>query len=259
MDVINALLANEPTALALAAARDEIDTVLWRRDVRASAAEVAADSLNRGARDSAVIDGADIAVVDDSPMGRVLAAAQRVNAEVPSQVEIWKAAPLQVLAHLHTIAAIGFVDAEELGRPRAKLIADDPLHLGPLPERAAPELVALGQWLARTRELPGLLVAGIVHGELMQLRPFTWGSGLIARATVRCVLAERGLDPSLFTIPEFGMLEQGRGAYVRAIRSYATGTDAGLVEYFAWFAASIGIGARAVSAGKRESVIGPLP
>jgi hypothetical protein len=76
-------LATDPaTAEILAAARAEIDALLWRRDVRSNAVEVAASSMERGARDSAAIDGADLAVVDDSPMGMVLDAAIRLTAAV---------------------------------------------------------------------------------------------------------------------------------------------------------------------------------
>jgi len=78
------------------------------------------------------------------------------------------------------------------------------------------------------------------------LRPFTWGSGLVARAAVRTVLSARSLDPSNFTIPENGMFESTRTAYVNAIRDFATGTQEGIESYFAWFSASLGLGARAV-------------
>lgn len=246
-DALALLQDDEGVAQSLSTARDDIDAVLWRRDVRAAAAEVAAESVARGARDSAVIDGADLVAVEDSPMGRVLSAAQRTTAEVPSQVETWRAAPLQVLAHLHIVAGIGFVDSEELGRPRMGGIADDPLHIGQLPDAVAPDLVALARWLVQSEALPALLVAAVVHGELMHLRPFAWGSGLVARASVRCVLAARGLDPSLFTIPELGMLEQGRAAYVAAVRGYARGDVAGLADYLRWFTTAISMGARGVT------------
>lgn len=243
------LLADQDTFAVLQGARDDIDAVLWRRDVRANAAEVAAASLVRGSRDSAAIDGADTAVVDDSPMGRVLDAAQRVTAAAPGQAETWSRAPLQVLAHLHALTARGMVDDEELGRPRSGGSADDPLNLGNLPPEATPvgpHLVRLADWVSTSQDVPALIVAALVHAELMHLRPFTWGSGLVARATVRCVLAGRGLDPSLFTIPELGMLEQGRGAYVAAIRDYASGEPGGLAASIRWFATAIGLGARAV-------------
>jgi hypothetical protein len=63
---------------------------------------------------------------------------------------------------------------------------------------------------------------------------------------VRCVLASRGLDPSCFSIPEAGMLDQGRPAYVRAVRGYLDGSDEGLVESLSWFCIALGLGARAV-------------
>ena len=236
-------------AAALQGARDDIDAVLWRRDVRSSAAAVAAASLSRGSRDSAAVDGADTAVVDDSPMGRVLAAAQRVTAAAPGQAETWGRAPLQVLAHLHTLAAVTMANDDALGRPRTAGSADDPLNIGPLPAEltpVGPHLVRLADWVSRSSDVPALVVAALVHAELMHLRPFDWGSGLVARATVRCVLVSRGLDPSMFTIPELGMLEQGRGAYVAAIRAYASGDPAGLAASVRWFATAAGLGARAV-------------
>ena len=95
-------------------------------------------------------------------------------------------------------------------------------------------------------QAPAMLVACIVHAELMALQPFAWGSGLLARASVRLTLAARGVDPSMFTIPEHGMLAQGRPAYVSAIRAYALGTAEGIDDYLQWFAAACASGAAAV-------------
>ena len=74
-DPLAVLAADERVSAAVLAAREEIDALLWRRDVRGAAAEVAAASIQRGARDTAAMDGADVAVPDESPMGRVLEAA----------------------------------------------------------------------------------------------------------------------------------------------------------------------------------------
>lgn len=242
-------IAENPTVSAAAlAARQEIDTLLWRRDVRAAAREVAAASVTRGGRDSAAIDGADVAIVDDSPMGRVLDAGWRITTEVPAFVDIWATAPLQALAGLHSVAAIDMVPAEELGRPRSGMSADDPLNIGMLPDAAtaAARLAQLADLVTASSAVPALVVAGITHAELMAVRPFSWGSGLVARASVRLVLAERGVDPSLFSIPELGMLTLGRPAYVAAIRSYLSGTLDGVSDYLVWFMTSIGEGAREV-------------
>ena len=86
----------------------------------------------------------------------------------------------------------------------------------------------LAQTLTTPTEAPAIVVAAIAHAELAVVRPFAWGSGLLARASTRLVLASRGVDPSLFSIPEHGMLEMGRPAYVNALRAYASGTREGV-------------------------------
>ena len=229
------------------AARADIDELLWRRDVRAASREVTQSSIARGGADSAALEGADLVGVEQSPMGKVLAASLAVTAEAPSMSEIWPNAPLQVITGLHTLVAKEFVDVQELARPRLTQKADDPLHIGSLPQHQEipGALMRLSQQCSTTR-VPAVLEAGYVHGEIMRLRPFTWGSGLVARATVRTVLSARSVDPSNFSIPENGMFESTRTAYVTAIRDFSTGTQAGIESYFEWFSASLGLGAKAV-------------
>jgi hypothetical protein len=235
---------------AFDAARAEVDAVLWDRRVRAAAVEVAASSRERGARDSAVIEGADLAFDDDSPMGRVVAAAHAVTDAVTGQLPTWSRAPLQVLAHLHTLV-VASLGAGDPGRPRTDDAAEDPLGIGGVPPSATvgPRLQDLSRVIARGEQLPALAVAAIVHGEAMHLRPFASGSGLLARACIRLVMADRGVDPSLFTVPELGIQEQGRPAYVSAIRDYASGDPERGVAYARWFATSIALGAQATTAG----------
>ena len=247
-DPLAALAADPIVAAAVAAARGEVDALLWRRDIRAAATEVAAASVERGARDSAAIDGADLAATDASPMGRVLDAALRLTLEVPRQVSVFATAPLQALAHLNAVVAHGFVADEDLGRPRHCDIADDPLHLWPVvpAAAAADRLAGLAQLLTRPTDAPALVAAAIAHAEVASVRPFAWGSGLLARATVRLVLAGRGVDPSLFSIPEHGMLELGRPAYVDALRGYASGTTVGVSGWIVWQSTAVALGARAV-------------
>jgi hypothetical protein len=240
-------LAEMPgVAEGVESARGTIDALLWRRDVRSAASECTAASRAQGAQASAAMDGADIAVVDNSPMGRVLAAAQAITGEVPNQVDMWSRAPLQVLAHMHAITAHEHASPDELGRPRTEgQQADDPLNLGspPTAREAAGRLALLGDLVTDAREESALVVAGIVHAELLAARPFAWGSGLIARASVRLVLADRGVDPSLFSIPEVGMLRIGRASCARAIKSYSSGDMPG---YFGWFLQSVQAGAQAI-------------
>ena len=219
----------------------------WDRGIRAKAAEVAAASVLRGARDSAAIDGADSAVVDDSPMGRILGNAQVLTARVPALVDTWATAPLQVLAELHAIASQGFTSGEQRGRPRSGDEVRDPLNMGLLPPASviSPRMAGLATVIT-TSSSPALLIAAIVHAELSALRPFEIGSGLVARASIRLVMASKGIDPSLFTIPEHGMFELGRPAYVNAIREYSAGTAEGINAYVTWFATALAMGAKAV-------------
>jgi len=181
-------------------------------------------------------------------MGRVLGSAQAITAEVPDQVETWGRAPLQVLARLHAVAAHGHVPEEQLGRPRtAGEVPDDPLRLSievPSAPVAAGRMALLADLVAEGQQAPALAVAGIVHAELLSARPFAWGSGLIGRAAVRLVLAARGVDPSLFSVPETGMLQLGRPAYVKAVRSYVSGD---MATYFDWFGSAVGLGAQAAA------------
>lgn len=246
-DPLAGIPLTDETSTLLSSTRDEIDAVLWDRGIRTKAAEVAAASAMRGARDSAAIDGADTAVVDDSPMGRILGNAQVLTARVPALVDTWSTAPLQVLAELHAIAAQGFTSDEERGRPRTGDEVRDPLNMGVLPPAnvISPRMTSLATVIT-TSTSPALLIAAIVHGELSALRPFEIGSGLVARASVRLVMASKGIDPSLFTIPEHGMFELGRPAYVNAIREYSTGTVEGVNSYVTWFATALAMGAKAV-------------
>jgi len=244
-DAVQRLSSSPDVADGLQAARGAIDALLWRRDVRSSASEYSVASRAQGAQASAAMDGSDIAVVDDSPMGRVLASAQAITGEVPSQVDTWARAPLQVLAHLHAIAAHLHAPADQLGRPRTEgQSVDDPLNIGSMPSarEAAGRLALLGELVTGAREESALIVAGIVHAELLAARPFAWGSGLIARASVRLVLADRGVDPSLFSIPEVGMLRVGRAACARATKAYAAGDVNG---YLVWFLATVEAGVEA--------------
>jgi len=83
--------------------------------------------------------------------------------------------------------------------------------------------------------IPAVFEAALVHGELMALRPFAWGNGLVARAMVRTIMVARGVDPSMFSIPELGMYEAGRSTYVSAIRQFQSGRIEGMRAYITWF------------------------
>lgn len=252
-DPLAALVTLPGVAAAAERARSALDGLLWDRGLRPRFPALVAESRLRGGWASAALDGADVrpesvrdgSALDGSPMGRVVAAALRLQAEVPRQVRVLETAPLQALARLHAVTAHGFVPDGDLGRPRRGGAPDDPLHLGAAPgaTEAVRRLDDLSTLLVRPTEAPAVLVAAVVHGELLATRPFAWGSGLLARAGVRLVLAARGVDPDGLAVPEAGVLSLGRPAYASAARGYLAGTPDGVAGWLVFCATSLVAGA----------------
>jgi hypothetical protein len=252
-DLLAPLLDLPGVADAVTAARDAVDEVLWDRGVRARAGEIVGASRMRGGWASAAIDGAEVRpdalvsgdALDGSPMGRVVAAALAVQTEIPLLVDTFGRAPLQALSRLHAVAATGFVPDDERGRLRTTDTADDPLRLGGLPPYAdaSRRTTQLAAVLTAPTEAPALVVAAVAHGEMAVLRPFPWGSGLVARATTRLVLATRGLDPDGLTVPEAGLYAAGRPAYAEALRAYASGDPDGVAQWIVLHAETVRVGA----------------
>jgi len=255
-DPLAPLATLEGVAEALAAATRAVDDLHWDRAIRSRRGEITAESVVRGARDSAAMEGAEVPLdamragraLDESPVWQAVASALRVTAEVPRLLDTVGVAPAQAFARLAALAGTGFVPAERLGRPRDDLVADDPLRIGALPPpgEVAARLDTLVRILVAPTEAPALVVASVVHGELLALRPFAWGSGLVARSAMRLVLGARGLDPNLITVPESGLWTAGRTAYVTAARGFISGKPEGLA---AW----IDLNCRAVAEGARAA------
>ncbi len=252
-DALAALAHLPGVAEAVDRARSGVDGVLWDRSVRARVADVVTASRLRGGWASAAIDGAEVRpdalvsgdALDDSPIGRVVAASLALQTEIPRQVDVLGRAPLQVVSRLHAIAAAGFVPDDVRGRLRSGATADDPLRLGALPgaDEASRRMTALAGVLTRPTAAPALVVAAVAHAEVAVARPFVWGSGLVARAMTRLVLAARGLDPDGVTVPEAGLFAAGRTAYADALRAYASGTPDGVARWLVLHAETVRVGA----------------
>ena len=153
-------------------------------------------------------------------------------AQLPTLRQVWETAPLQALAKVHALVAVP-VTPEDVGRPRTGP-PQDPLHIGDAPQAGdvAPRLGDLARRLGTGTQAPALVVAAVVHAELMTLQPFTYGSGLVARAVDRLVLGGRGVDPDNWSVPEAGLHAKGRSAYARALRGYAAGDVVGWVTFY---------------------------
>ena len=267
-DPIAALLPLPGVQDAVAEARAAVDGLLGHRVLRRGSAEVTAESALRGARASAELEGAGIELErlrgqlmgggtvtlpsKDERGARVVQGAVRLHADLGQLLVPWRHSPRQALARLHVLAAADLVaDPDALGRPRpAGVVPDDPVGLGPAPEpvEVAARLDGLARVLTAGTSAPAVVVAAVVHGELMALRAFGTADGLVARAAARLVLVDRGLDPKAVSAPEVGHLElgadHGHDEYAGALRAYVSGTSAGVATWLVHCARAVALGAR---------------
>ncbi|MBV6696954.1 oxidoreductase [Kitasatospora aureofaciens] len=263
---------------AVAEVRKAVDRLYGHRVMRRRAAEVTSESALRGARASAALAGADWPLeevrrrsdfsADDE--ARTIGAALRISAEAGQLLSIWRHSPLQVLARLHLLA-VGDTDPSA-GRPRRAgetaeevfplelkpvesveaAVVDAPLPaLPPAPgaEEVAARLDQLSRLLVARAEgqgvgTPALVVASVVHGELLALRPFGSYNGVIARAAQRIVLIAEGLDPKSICPAEVGLAELGTDAYRRALAGYLAGTGEGMAAWIAHCSKALRLGVR---------------
>lgn len=170
----------------------------------------------RAARSSAAIDGGSTDLpADGNVADPILAGSLRVGQALDGDalrnlVGTWQRAPLQALARLHLLAAADLVaDEELLGRPRADAGVAERLDL-------------LAQTVVGSRA-PAPVLAAVVHGELLALRPFGTADGVVARAASRLVAVSSGLDPHSLGVPEVFWLRR-RQSYLDTAAGFGTGT-----------------------------------
>jgi hypothetical protein len=233
---------------AVEGARAGIDGLLRDPALRRRPPEITVEALRRGAWASAALEGVPIALPDfRSPFPtelsdgdrQVAAASLRLSTEVGSIASVWRRAPLQALARLHSVAAASVLPSDEVGRPR-------------IDQQVSARLAALASAMTTPTASPAVLVAAVVHGELLATDPFVWGSGLVARAAQRLVLIDRGVDPAAVSIPEVGVLDAGRDAYDAALAAYVSGTDEGRAQWLCFVAETVARGALAGKAAIAE-------
>ncbi|MGK8487817.1 oxidoreductase [Nocardia asiatica] len=196
-------------------ARDALAEVHRHKANRRGWPTTAAEAAVRAARSSAAIDGGSTDIPADGRVADpILAGSLRVGQALDGDalrnlVGTWQRAPLQALARLHLLAAADLVDQEEgLGRPRGD-------------SGVAQRLDLLAQTVLGSRA-PAPVLAAVVHGELLALRPFGTADGVVARAASRLVAVSSGLDPHSLGVPEVFWLRR-RQAYLDAAAGFATG------------------------------------
>lgn len=243
MDVFTQVCELPGVAASAERARAAFDTMLWDRTLRASAEELSRRSGVAGAASSAAIDGIEVEwrvwragqAADETAMGHAAAGLIAMYSQLPQIRKTFESAPLQALAKLHTLVAVP-VTPDDVGRPRATA-PEDPLRIGRYPDPAhiPARLAQLAAQIAAPTAAPALVVAGVVHAELMTLQPFTYGSGDVARAVDRLILSGRGVDPDNWSVPEAGLQAAGRPAYARALRAYGEGTPESVADWLQFY------------------------
>ncbi|MEU8897627.1 oxidoreductase [Nocardia sp. NPDC048505] len=197
-------------------ARDALAAVHRHKANRRGWPTTAAEAAVRAARSSAGIDGGSTdlpsveGVVEDPLLAGSLRVGQALDGDaLRNLVGVWQRAPLQALARLHLLAAADLVSDETLlGRPRSA-------------PGIAERLDLLAQTVLATRA-PAPVIAAVVHGELLALRPFGTADGIVARAASRLVTVSSGLDPHSLGVPEVFWLRR-RQAYEDAAAGFGTG------------------------------------
>jgi hypothetical protein len=231
-DPLASLLSLEGVASAYAAARDGIDAVLRDRGLRRTSPEQTAESLLRGAQASAVLEGSTSSLEDvrAGTCDDIATASVRVSTELMGLAPLLQRSPLQALARLHSVAGVGSVSDDALGRPRS---AD-----------ASERLQGIAALIRSDASVPALLLAAVVHADLLDAAPFASHNGLVARAAERLVLVGRGVDEKALTVPEAGHLAL-RAAYESNLRGYREGGRAGVHAWLLYTAEAYAAGAEA--------------
>ncbi|WP_345625734.1 oxidoreductase [Rugosimonospora acidiphila] len=215
-DVLAPLLELVDVGPALDAARANVDSALSHPALRRSGGAVAAEVGLRSAVASAAIEGHGYdpeEVRAGTVTDPVVQGALRVARETDGLADLWMKVPRQVLARIHVLAARDTVPPDQLGRP--------------IPGSDVNRLGALLDLIAGGTSVPTLLLASVVHGELLSMASFTGPNGVVARAAARITLIAGGLDPRGLLAPEVGHLAR-QPEYVGAAGAYATGTPDGI-------------------------------
>jgi hypothetical protein len=194
---------------------------------------ITTESAVRGAHASAALEGEDVPLPTfrtGEDLHPLAIGALRASLGLGELVNTWRRAPLQALARLHVLAAAHLAPDSELGRPTggASLSA---------------RLDALARLVAGGSQVTAALLAAVVHGELLALRPFSSANGIVARAAARLTVVSAGLDPTMVSVPEVGHLAR-RVEYEAALVGYAAGTPEGVAAWLRHCCSALVLGAQ---------------
>ncbi len=240
-DVLAPLSALPGVAQAGEEAREALGRAHRHRTNLRGWPKTAAEASLRAARASSVLDGGPLKFSEDGPDSSraaasdpVLAGALRVAEALEggegALVSVWRRAPLQAIARLHALAAADLVDGGGLGRPRGDVDVGRRLEL-------------LADIATCSTVVPATVLAAVMHGELLTVKPFGTGDGVVARGVSRLVTMASGLDPHGLGVPEVHWMRRS-GDYLAAARGFASGTAEGLTTWLVLSSEGLHAGAR---------------
>lgn len=239
-DILAPILELPGVTDAAAKAREVLGEAHRHPANRREWAKSATEASIRAARASSALEGGKTELsasgqIEDPTLAGAVRVAQALDGEgLGNMIRVWQRAPLQAIAKLHVLAAADLVDDQDsLGRPRAG---------GEVGER----LDLLAQLTTGGTRAPAPVVAAVVHGEILALRPFGTADGIVARAASRLVAVTSGLDPHNLGVPESVWLKR-LTAYKSGIEGFASGAPDGVGN---WVIFCCG----ALEAGGREAI-----
>ncbi len=217
---------------AYVATRDGIDSLLRDRGLRRSTPDHTARSLLLGAAATASLEGSAYEPDDLAAGGGDATArgAVRLSSELLGLLPVWKRSPVQAMARMHALAAGGSVDDADLGRPVN-------------PDGVA-RLMELARMIGQPTAAPGLVVAALVHAEIIAAGAFGTHNGVVGRAAERLVLVAKGVDPASVTVPELGHAAVPDG-YRGALAAYASKKPTGVHQWLMYASAAFARAAEA--------------
>lgn len=177
-----------------------------------------------------------LAVPTPGPAGAMVSGALRVAADVQRTSLTgtdWTAGAEslpQRLARWHAMATADLVGlGGGVGVPGRMRDAEQPVDLlglgvAPVGDALSQRMAALAVLLAQPLPptVSGVVVAAVAHGELLALRPFPQGNGVVARALLRWHLVTLGTDRTGTIVPE-AVWSEAPDRYLAAAAGYASG------------------------------------